>query len=659
MVLRRWLPVAVLAVAVPVWVGAQSHGTGAVELYQTGRAAQRTEQYYRAIELYKTSLEQNPDYLEPIAGLAESFFALGEYEQAHTYVLRAQKLAKEDLSLVTLEGRILIGLGDFDGARICFENVVRKEPHNLNAQFGLAELDVVFGKQGAAVAKYERALSVSPENRRALLSLVLLLDERGDHEKAEWYAERALRLYPDNAQVRYIIARHLLADGNTAEAEYHARVAQSIHPAYLEPAFLLADIYLSSGAFDQVAEIVESLLAENRDDHMLWYILGTAYRGRGDYEEALNAYASAFRVQPDDEISRLALEDLLIEEFPLDDPRRSRFAAYHFDLGRQYRERNYLERALREFRRGLLIDPRSREGRLLYASVFATKGYPAKYLAELRVLADLGYTDDEILDQIEIQESILYNSLSNQWGVDQYGLQRHVHTVSLFLSSADLVHYGAGPALISYMTNLLYRYENIDVLLQRTTDVGFAAAFRSARTDGADYFLMVDFTEGERHFSASTRLYSAPTGTQLRSESTVRTGNNRVADAMALLTERLHNVLPVSGTIIRRSFDTALVDLGTVDGVEPEDEFYIVREDAVSAGSTDLDFQYDDADILGTLVVQETDELVSSGTIKRDVFFDLINVGDRIVYPPEEEDPAPAPEPLSSIDLYRAILKIR
>ena len=45
-----------------------------------------------------------------------------------------------------------------------------------------------------------------------------------------------------------------------------------------------------------------------------------------------------------DEVSRIALENLLIDYLEIGDPIRERFAEYHYSRGKALAERNYLER---------------------------------------------------------------------------------------------------------------------------------------------------------------------------------------------------------------------------------------------------------------------------------------------------------------------------
>jgi tetratricopeptide (TPR) repeat protein len=94
--------------------------SAAIALYEQGKAAAADENYYLAIEKYKAALVQNPHYLDPIKGLAECFFFLDEYDEALRWVTLGKTYDKNDFSLLTLEGRTNIVLGNLDKARELF-----------------------------------------------------------------------------------------------------------------------------------------------------------------------------------------------------------------------------------------------------------------------------------------------------------------------------------------------------------------------------------------------------------------------------------------------------------------------------------------------------------------------------------------------------------
>jgi hypothetical protein len=174
------------------------------------------------------------------------------------------------------------------------------------------------------------------------------------------------------------------------------------------------------------------------------------------------------------------------------------------------------------------------------------------------------------------------------------------------------------------------------------TVTGFDAAFRAAGRSNADYFLALDMEESERSFSASATLYLARTGASVASFSAFRTGNDRVRDVFLRVGQLVAAALPARGTLVARSYDRGLVDLGSRHGMQVGTRLAIVRKGRVRLDIDAPGTVWDDADIIGDFTVTGVDEAVSEGTIARRGTFDFVNTGDEVVLP---RAAAPAPEP--------------
>ena len=80
-------------------------------LYRAGSAAQASEDYPLAVESYTAALAANPAYVEPMAGLAESFFLMEEYDESLRWVTEALRYDRESTALSVLQARAQIGMG--------------------------------------------------------------------------------------------------------------------------------------------------------------------------------------------------------------------------------------------------------------------------------------------------------------------------------------------------------------------------------------------------------------------------------------------------------------------------------------------------------------------------------------------------------------------
>lgn len=620
-------------------------------LYQEGVRAQDHEDYEAAVEKFKSSLALNPSYGSPMAGLAEAFLQLEEFEEARKWVSEARKLDRNSQGLRILEGRVLLAKGDIAGARKLFQDVLSAQPNDLDARFGMAEIEVVEGRTRNALSQYAQALKLSPESRKALLSLALLSEELGDDASAGRYLELALRNHAGDASVQLAAAEYELRRGNLETAERHARTALSIRDDSPLGRLALGKILLSRGRPALAAETLRAAVASRPDDELSWYCLGLAYGESGETEKAMNAFNRALVKAPDDEIARIAQEAIALERLKEDDPTRQRLGAHHREQGTQLLAKNMLERAFTELRRSVMLDPLARDGRIAYARMYRTYGFPGKYLNELEFLKSRGFKDNEIVDEIDNLGSDLADAVSRQWGVDQFLLDRRRTSVPVFTveSANRLLHPSASGSLCAYFKDQLLRHDWVrtDTDAQASWPAritGFQEAFQLARRGETDYFAVLSFDESERGFYVRADLYLSRTGASMGSFDAFRTGNDRIRDSMLKVSSQIAALLPPRAVLLARSLDAGLIDLGTMRGLKKDDKLVIVKQGRVRLDAEAVSLQYDDGDVIGDFTVKAPDEAVAEGSVARRGWFDSINLGDEVVFPVARK-PKPAADP--------------
>jgi tetratricopeptide (TPR) repeat protein len=609
--------------------------------YLAGVTASGVEDYELAIERYKEAIALNPAYLEPMIGLAEAFFQLEEYDEAFKFVTQARTFDRNNPDLAVLEGRIHIGQGDVPTARGLFTQVLQTQPNNVEARLGLAESEIAEGKPKNALTQYQQTLRLAPESTSAILSLATLYDEMGDRANAGSYYELALKSHSSDPRVQLASATWYAATGNYPLAEKHAQVALSLKPGLDRAKILLGGIYLQTARYPDAIATLRNVVAANRDDGLAWYSLGLAYRKSGDAAKAITSFASALQARADDEITRVAQENTAIESLGMDDAQRKKMASYHADQGKAFEDRSYLEKALAEYRRALILDPTSRDARVAYARIYRSFGFLGKYLSELQVLAKLGAKDTLVSDQIESLTSMLSDSVSRAWGYDQYNLERARYSIPVFTLAASnrLLHPLASEDLARYFATLLGRYDSIAVPDTPPVVAGFDEAFRAARSSGTDYFIIMGVDEAERSFSSTVDLYLSRTGARIASFAAFRTGNDRMRDSLMKLSAAVASLLQPRGTLLVRKFGQGAIDLGTFQGVHSGDSLVIVRRGGVRLQPDGPGLTYNESDVVGDFKITATDEAVSEGGVSGRGYFDLVNAGDQVVTPVKRTAP--------------------
>ena len=633
------------------------------EMQKEAETALLENDFYRSIAISREILDKNPSYFETRLGIAEAYLLLEEYEEALNHILIAILLDKTSVEAKILYGRILTGRGEFVEARGLYNAIIEEQLNNLSALLALAELEVAEGNILNALDLYKNALAKSPGNRRALISSIILFDSIKKIDISETYVDQVLILYPENAYVNYIAAKHYYESDKIHTSLEYATRSFDIDSGNPDTVHLLGLIYISMEKYDMAVVLIENSLNITRSNSEIWYLLGEVYLKLGNIDKSIYCYATAIGYSSQYELPRIALENTLIENKPIGDPVRKKYADYHFQQGIEYINRSYAIQARNEFRRGLLIDPHSNTGKKLYAGIIKTDGYLNKYLSLLENIASEKPDDKDLADEVEIYQSIISDTVSERWGIDQFLIEVPKYNIELFLSQSSIPYntFNEGLHLGYYLVHTLHGYENIESNFN-VHPSDFSSAFRTAREKGSDYFLMFDFRDTKRFFSAEVKIYHSGTGSLLMKIPIFRTGNKKISSSLQILSRTLSEALPKWSEIIERKFNRVLLNVGNIQGTTPGDIFLVIRKEDFNLKKDNIGLVYNSELFLGEVEITKTDDLISEGILKKYHFFDLINPGDYLIKKTESMDFAENEKNFVNqslqVDLYKSIISI-
>jgi tetratricopeptide (TPR) repeat protein len=636
-----------------------------VRLYERGKDFQNHENWYGAIEAYQEALHENPSYGAVYANMAECFYAIGEYAQALDQVKKAETFRKNDPALMDLRGFIMIGLGKIDEASAIFTDVLKIWPNDVQARFGIAEIDVSAGRISSASSQYLDALKRNPENRKALLSLALVSEKAGNASAARGYMEKALQYHGENPQVFYFAAYLAFSAGQYAEAEARVRNALAMKSDYDDAQELLASVLYRTGRYGEVIDICNARVLANRNRASAWYLKTLALEKLARYEEALKSARAGLEVAPDDDILRSLAENVIINRFPMEDARRAQWAEWHVLRAAKFSENNMSDQALYEYRRALKVNPYDVTSRQVYAKIFLNKGYPERYLEQLLFVQSLGKSTNQVNDAVESYKKILSTSVPAKWNIDPLYLDKAHASIGLYFQADPTnVMHPDSERITTGMLGEVFSYDlRFKVVSHDAAAGSFSQAFRESRESGEDYFALVSFNENARDTRITVDLYVSRTGSKAESWSVFRTGNDRYANALRRLVQIMSAAFPAKGVVISRYQTDAVIDLGKMDGVKADQKFDIVPKDAVRVSNSGIGLQYEKADVLGVFTASTVDEDVTQGKLERSGFFDRINAGDIAVLNTETADAkkkaAETAPPKEQPELLSLLRKIR
>ena len=618
-----------------------------------------------AADSFQRALELNPRYGDAVYGLARSYYWLGEISEADGVANRAASLLPGRTDVMLLQARIDSALGNDEDARMRFAEVLALEPYNVDAMIGPVLLDLGSGRTESVYARLQNLQNRYPENRRLLLSMALLAAELGEYEAAGLAIEPALRLFPSMPEVHLLAAELAFADDDIERADYHARNAVALQGKLVQGWEILVTCAIALGD-DQLALVRSNeLIALDPQNAYAWFSRGVILGAGGTVQPAIQSLERCISLQPDFDLARIALENILLAETDLENPLRAPYAARYGVTARAYEERFLNRRAEALLRRGLRLDPFNTELRYAMAELYLQQGYRARYVRELQVIDDLAPGNREIEDRIEAYQAVLRDSPSNRWQVDQFVVSRPKLQVGVYyresgyLDRLPMESYHIG----EYIRTLLAIEEHIETGATDAYSIR-SEALRKSRDNGDDYALLISSTGDERSVVLQYEFVLVRNGRSIILDRIIRSGNERVSEAAGSLTRNVADAVPRAAAIIGRNFETLLVSMGTRDGLAEGTVLPVIHTGAYRVAPDGRTWEFSPENRVADVTVDYLDDLCFEGSIQTPSPGLRLSIGDAVLIsaPVEtqpDEESALSETPAPSSGLLQRLLMIR
>ncbi len=607
----------------------------ALSIYNKAVDLQNDENWYAASQYFIEVVNLNPAFSDAWFRLADCSYKLGEFDLAYQYLTSAEKYEKNNSNIQNLKGMILLALGQTEEARTIFNDILKRFPNDVDAHFGLAEIELYDGKFSGAENQYVEALKRQSSNRKALLSLALLCAETNRYPQAENYLRQAVQYYSGEAEVHYLAAIVYLMKGDLTTAEKHARIAVEIKGDYEQAYELLASIMYSQNRYNEVIDLCDYLISKNRRNSSVWYLKGVALDKQGYEEEAIDVWATGLSIQPQDELMRTMLELKVKNSVDFDDSRRKGWANYHINNARQYDSRFDKAGSTYEYQRALMLDPSNADARMAYANILEMNGMHELYLSQLQFIKDTSDKElkTSVKDTIEAYDSLLQDTLAKKWKVDPFYLDKIRWNIAVFYEeTTSTFNHADSDRLTALACGDIFSGVAITSVKTQVTPVsGYGEAFKNARANNFDYFVIVSMSEGDEDLTLKATMYSGRTGTETFNEKYYATGNNRFSTVLRRFRNSVLEKLTVRGKILQRNGKTVLIDLGRSENIVRDAEFKVIKKGCVKTADSGTGLFYKDSDVVGVITVTNPGEEVSEATITYHGFYDRINEEDELV----------------------------
>jgi len=222
-----------------------------------------------AARSYSRAASLKPDRKENWSGLAAALTKTNKKKRAKSAIAKLDKLAVEDPSVLLLQADLYVDAGFMTEAIARCGEFISRQKDSVEGYAHLGNAEHEFGVYGKAIATFEKALEIAPNDKELWNNLGYTCFVAGFLDKALGCFDKALAIDP-----------------NYKHAWYNKGYA-----------------YHGADLLEQAVDCYGKALVIDPQDRVLWNNLGNALYNLGRYAESIPRFVEAIKVDPDYEIA--------------------------------------------------------------------------------------------------------------------------------------------------------------------------------------------------------------------------------------------------------------------------------------------------------------------------------------------------------------------
>jgi tetratricopeptide (TPR) repeat protein len=185
---------------------------------EEGIRAESDGQWERALDIYKSMLEKEPERIDLWIRISDIEARLGNRNAAADALHEAAKLSKNNSSLYYRLSQAYSVANKPLAALEAIEKAVELEPSKIEYLEARGKLGIWNGKYDIAIDSYERLLKLSPDNDKALLNLARIKSWNGELNSSDKLYSDYLKKHPEDKDALLEQVKIKTWKGNSPEA---------------------------------------------------------------------------------------------------------------------------------------------------------------------------------------------------------------------------------------------------------------------------------------------------------------------------------------------------------------------------------------------------------------------------------------------------------
>jgi len=377
-----------------------------------------------AIPAFEASFQLESQNWEAHYNLALALLRKGDRPRATRELRTAIQQKPDSVSSRFALGSVLEDEKKLGDAEELFRSTIKIDPRFAPGSIALSQVLIAEGKQHAAVACLEEALTQNPPADQAgslRAALGLAYAENGEMEKGLTTLKDLVATEPDSASAHFnlgllYVRKGKPTDQETAVTEFGEALRRddSMNVARID----LGRALNSLGKYSEATLILLEYTRREPKDAQGFYALGTAYQGLKKLDAAIGAFQRAAALDPKDSVIR-------------------------FDLGRLLASTGRTDAAIQQLEAAARINPTNPDARKELALLLEKSGNKERARAERAKVASLQSSIDKDRTIARLNEDANRNLLS---GNPQAAVESYRQALQLNPRDAKL-HYNLSLAL--------------------------------------------------------------------------------------------------------------------------------------------------------------------------------------------------------------------
>ncbi len=646
---RKTIYTTAMLIIITLSAGVVSDAQNAISFNKNGWDSFKKTEYDRALFSFTNSLRLNGRYSDSMIGAGKSYYALGVFDRALEMFSDALKLDGNSIEALNGIGMVLSETGRFTDAIGYFERASKISGESIDSEYGIAYVYYKMDKRLWAKRKLENVFKSNPYHFQSLLLMADIKTDEGRFKEARSYVEKAIDSAGESpdGHIKYgsILLKNYMITGEADsldEARESYSRALSINPSNFRANMDMGLISLMEiedynfnsaisgggspdilkGKRDAAVSYISKAAEVNKSRSVL-YSLSLAYDMSGDKTSALERMLSAYKKFPSDALLKGKLEDFLVlNEYKSAHPARIMFSNENIELAKLNRRESLHSNVIYYLRRSLLMNPLNRDVREQLITYYSILDYNKLMIDEMKNVL-MQYPEFKYQDMLNLAIIKRRDRLYAREGYASDEAPRDVPSVLVlnFNSAGKITdHPDSGKIAARSLTFALQQFGRMkiqgigerEVLAGnlKTNGENLAESIKKIKEISEkseqkfDYLVFGEISEVDDYISITLKIMDLNRGYIIYELTESKKGRENLNLLSVMTAEKIYNIIPYNGKVLKVKDNGILLNLGLFDGVKEGTELVIYRDSSSRLNNETIRY----AEIF---TVKETDTFIS------------------------------------------------